>query len=67
MQHVPYPGSRLQTGVRAREQEPSTGPSLGHRARTPLATVALVVATLVGVRGYLGSATVSEASPAHPR
>lgn len=66
MHHVPHPGSRLQTGVRAREQEPSIKPSFGHRARTQLATSGLVVVTLIlGITAIWQSASVSEASP-HP-
>jgi hypothetical protein len=67
MHHVPHPGSRLQTGVRAREQEPSIKPSFGHRARTQLATSGLVVVTLIlGITAIWQNASVSEASPHSP-
>ncbi len=49
------------------EQERSSRPSFGHRVRTPLATVTLVVVTLVlGFAPIWQSAAVSEASPRPP-
>ena len=67
MHPIASPGKRLQTAPLALEQESWIGSSIGRRVRTQLATVALLVLTLVlGFGAIWQSASVSEHSPRPP-